>query len=132
MPEPTAEESLELAKSHLERAQTAWYDPTDWTDLTTYGFYCLEAAVMAASDHLGLDVQRTHRGKVEGAEVLARKYKLPDVSGLLVDLNIARKSYAYGGVEAPDLSAEELASELESFVEAVEGLMSKKKKKKKR
>ncbi|SRR6266568_1690850 len=125
MPEPTAAESLQLAEGHLERALEAANDPVDWTDLSTYGFYCLEATVMAAANHLKLKVQRTHPGKVEAAKLLANKYKLPDVSTLLVELNTARKAHAYGDVEAPELDEQELAGDLESFVEAVKKVLGK-------
>ena len=125
MLEPTPEESLELAEGHLERALSAAADPVDWTDLSTYGFYCLEAAVMAAANHLKMKVQRSHPGKVEAAKVLAKKHKLPDVSALLVELNTARKAHAYGDVEAPELDEEELATELESFVGAVRKMFGK-------
>ena len=39
----TAQDSFQLARSHLQRVQTSWNDPTDWTILSTFGFYCLEA-----------------------------------------------------------------------------------------
>ena len=125
MPEPTAAESLQLAQGHLERALEAAEADVDWTDLSTYGFYSLEAAVMAAASHLKLKVQRTHPGKVEAAKLLANKYKLPDVSALLVELNTARKAHAYGDVEAPELDEQDLASELESFVDAVKKVLGK-------
>ena len=41
-------EKLALARHHLKRVLSAWDDPTDWDDLSLYGFYCLEAAVEAA------------------------------------------------------------------------------------
>jgi hypothetical protein len=40
-----------LAEEHLKRVQAAWDDPTDWEDLTMYGLYCVEAAVVAAAKH---------------------------------------------------------------------------------
>jgi len=40
---------LALARHHLKRVLSAWDDPTDWDDLSLYGFYCLEAAVEAAA-----------------------------------------------------------------------------------
>lgn len=125
MAEPTSAKSLALARGHLKRALSAADDPVDWTDLSTYGFYCLEAAVMAAANHLKLKVQRTHPGKVQAATLLAKKHKLPDVSDLLVELNTARKAHAYGDVEAPDLDEQELAAALDSYVDAVAKLLGK-------
>ena len=123
MSQPSAEEQFELARSHLERVQSAWDQPTDWTDLTTYGFYCLEAAVMAAATHLDWSVRRTHPAKAEAAERLSEELGLPDVADLLVDLNSARKAAAYGDVPFPELDAEEIAIQIEEFVDAVEQLM---------
>ena len=70
-----AEDKLKLAKRHLERVQAAWDTPTDWDDLSLYGFYCLEAAV-------------------------------------------------YGDVPAPDMHAEDVASEIELYVDAVAELLA--------
>jgi hypothetical protein len=120
----SAEDYLELARSHLERVQAAWDDPTDWTDLATYGFYCLEAAIMAAASHVGWSVRRTHVDKAEAAERLSEKMGLPEIADLLSDLNSARKSAAYGDVPFPDLDPQDVAVEVERYVEAVENLIS--------
>ncbi|MGO9176982.1 MAG: hypothetical protein ACLQED_12715 [Desulfobaccales bacterium] len=45
------------ARNHLGRVQDAWDEPTDWTDLSIYGFLCLEAAIMAAAKSLGYKVK---------------------------------------------------------------------------
>lgn len=42
-------EKLPLARRHLKRVLSAWDDPTDWDDLSLYGFYCLEASIEAAA-----------------------------------------------------------------------------------
>ena len=55
----TADESFRLALRHLERVRGSW-DPPDWAELSFYGFYCLEACIVAAlytSD--GRDPRRT-------------------------------------------------------------------------
>lgn len=119
MAEPTPKEYLALAKSHLKRAIAAAVDPVDWTDLSTYGFYCLEAAVMAAASQLKLNPQKTHRGKIQAAKRLANDHRLPDVSDLLLELNTARKAHAYGDVEAPALDEQDLTEDLHAYVEAV-------------
>lgn len=116
--------SLALAKKHLERVQNALMDPPDWLEIATFGFYALEASVVAAAEHIGIAVTRSHPGKVNAAEVLAADHGLPDVSGLLYELNVARKSEAYGDVAFPtDLDAEEVCSAIEGFVDAVEALI---------
>src|SRR2546423_3585883 len=99
----TAYEKLELAGRHLDRVLAAWDEPTDWDDLSLYGFYCLEAAVEAAASHLGLSTSRRHWEKVDAARELHQNHALPDVEQLLRDLNDARKAAAYGDVEPPAL-----------------------------
>lgn len=51
--------------------------------------------------------------------MLHEKHGLPDVEQLLHDLNDARKAAAYGDVPTPDLDAEDVASRIESYVDAV-------------
>lgn len=121
----TAGEKLELAGRHLERVLAAWDEPTDWDDLSLYGFYCLEAAVEAAALHLGLSTSRRHWEKADTARELHQNHALPDVEHLLRDLNDARKAAAYGDIESPDLDAEETASRIEEYVEAVAELIEK-------
>jgi hypothetical protein len=70
-----------------------------------------------------MNVQKAHWARADAAKVLHSQYGLPDVSELLRDLNEARKSVAYGDVDAPDLDAEDVASDIESFIDAVEKLM---------
>src|SRR5438874_13635559 len=100
----TPEEKLALANRHLERVLEAWDDPTDWDDLSLYGFYCLEAAVEAAARKVGVATSRKHWEKVDVASILHDQYGLPDVEQLLRDLNDARKAKAYGDIEGPDLN----------------------------
>ena len=121
----TAEESLGVARRHLQRVQEAWLEPTDWTDLTVYGFACLEACVVAAALHLGRPRPGSHFAKVEEALRLAADSGLPDVEDLLVDLGDRRKHEMYGDVDLPgeDLDPEDVAAGIERYFEAVEGLL---------
>ena len=121
----SAKDKLSLAQRHLERVQTAWDDPTDWSDLALYGFYCLEAAVEAAALHAGVPTTTKHWEKVDVASELHERYGLPDVASLLGDLNDARKAAAYGDIDIPDLDAEEVATEIEQYVDAVSALLAK-------
>jgi len=118
-----AENKLKLARHHLDRVLSAWGTPTDWDDLSLYGFYCLEAAVEAAALHVAMTTSKKHWEKADTARELHEKHGLPDVERLLRDLNDARKSAAYGDVPAPDLDAEAVASEIERYVDAVAGLL---------
>lgn len=115
---------LAVAMRHLNRVQIAWDEPTDWDDLSLYGFYCLEAAVEAAALHFGLRTSRRHWEKVDTASALHKERGLPDVSDLLRDLNNARKAAAYGDTEVPELEAESIASQIEVYVSAVAALLS--------
>lgn len=108
-----------VAERHLKRVQAAWDVPTDWSDLSLYGFYCLEAALSAAAAHVSIDVPPLHPKKAEVARLLHERHGLPDIDGLLVDLNQARKGAAYGDVDIPDLDPEDVAINIEAYVEAV-------------
>ena len=119
-----AAEKLKLAQKHLDRVNAAWIEPTDWEDLSLYGFYCLEAAVEAAAIHFKLGTSRKHWEKVEIASKLHEKKGLPDVTELLRDLNEARKAAAYGDNPLPELDAEDIASEIQEYVDAVEAVLT--------
>lgn len=119
-----AKELLRRAENHLCRARDAAPHPTDWYDLSIYGFYCLEAAVMAAATHARLQVPRTHPGKAAAAETLAQDHGLPNVSVLLPMLNSARKAAAYGDTPIPALDPARLVRDLEGYVAAVSKLIS--------
>ena len=116
-------DKLALARHHLKRVLGAWDDPTDWDDLSLYGFYCLEAAVEAAAGRVGISTSKKHWEKADVAGELHRKHGLPDIEQLLRDLNDARKSAAYGDIPAPDLNAEDVASQIEAYVDAVADLV---------
>lgn len=89
----SAADSLSLARKHLERVQSSW-DPPEWLDLAAYGLYGVEAAVVAASLHANVNLQRTHGSKADAARKLAVLHGLPDVADLMQDLNDMRKSEA--------------------------------------
>ena len=116
-------DKLALARRHLKRVQRAWDDPTDWDDLSLYGFYCLEAAIEAAAVRVRIKTSKKHWEKADIAGELHKKHGLPDIEQLLRDLNDARKSAAYGDIPAPDLNAEDVASEIERYVDAVADLV---------
>ena len=115
---------LNIAREHLRRVQVAWYDPVDWADLSNYGLYALESAVVAAAKATGIEVRATHWAKADAASELAQRHELEDVSDLMGRLNEARKAANYGDVEAPELNAEDVASQIEGYVEAVARLLS--------
>ena len=125
MVQQSAEDSLQLARAHLERVQAAWSDPTDWANLSTYGLYCLEACIVAAALHLGQPRPGTHYAKADTAELLSQEHGLPDIGDLLIDLNNMRKHQAYGDTPAPaGMDPEDTASVIETYVDLVQGLLA--------
>lgn len=119
----SAADSLSLAKKHLARVLVSW-DPPKWLDPAAYGLYALEAATVAAGLHLGLATKRTHWNKAELARDLVTSEGLPDVAGLMGDLNEVRKSEAYGDIASPpSLDPEGVARQVEEFVDAVDALL---------
>lgn len=124
MPNPTAEEQLELAKSHLDRVFVAAWDPVDWADIGNYGLYALEAAVMAGAKAVEIEIKPAHWAKSDAAVQLAEDHGLPDVSELMGELNDTRKAANYGDVARPDLDAEDVAAEIEAYVLAVEAIVT--------
>lgn len=121
---PGPRDHLDLAEKHLEKVLAAWDEPTDWLDLTLYGFYCIENAVMAAALHLDVRVARSHPSKIAAARVLHESHRLPEVAPLLERLNQARKAVAYGDVDLPDMDAEDASRAVEEYVIAVRDLLS--------
>ena len=118
-----ADEKLKLARRHLERVRVAWHEP-DWADLSIYGFYALEAAVDAACLQVGIKAGKSHPARAQAAAELASTHGLPDVSELLRGLNEVRKHQSYGDVaDAPELGAEEIAAEVEAYVDSVAKLV---------
>jgi hypothetical protein len=115
-------EKLALARRHLERVQHAWDEPTDWDDLSLYGFYALEAAVDCAGLHFGISRGQGHRERTSLAKALSKR-GLDDVADLLRDLNEARKSVAYGDIARPELDAEDVASRIEAYIESIAALI---------
>lgn len=118
-------DKLDLAREQLVRVQSACVEPVDWLELTIFAFYALENAVVAAADHFQVPWKPTHPSKVTVAQLLAEEHGLPDIADLLTELNELRKSEAYGEVLAPTrLDPEDIASAVESYIDAVEQVRS--------
>ncbi len=116
---------LDLAQRQLARVQTAALEPADWSDLSMYGLYALENAVIAGADRLGIPWKRTHSSKAGVARLLHAEHGLPDVAELLRDLNEVRKSEAYGEVRQDiRLDPEDVSIALETYVEEVKRLIN--------
>jgi len=111
---------IALAEKHLRRVRAAW-DPPDWSDLGTYGLYCLEALIRAAALKAGETPIRTHWGKADQAKNLSERFGLPDIAELLEQLNAIRKSEAYGDTEVDesDYDAQKIAAQIEDYFSKV-------------
>ena len=107
---------LGIAEQHLERVKDASFVP-DWSDLGTYGLYCLETLVRAAALKSGETPIRTHWGKADQAKNLRAKHGFPDITSLLQDLNVARKAKAYGDEEFDESEhdAKDVARQIEEY-----------------
>lgn len=122
--EQTADQSFQLALRHLERVRDAWWEP-DWADLSLYGFYCLEACVVAAALHVGWQRPTGHQRKETTARRLTTMYGLPEIAELLVDLNAMRKFQAYGDIAPPlNLDVEDVTRKIERYVDSVRNLIT--------
>ncbi len=77
--------------------------------------------MIAAASALGLTIKKTHWDKLDAARILHDKHGLPDIAALLEELNELRKGFSYGElVTEPSLSAQDIASEVETYVDAVQ------------
>jgi hypothetical protein len=111
---------LKVAEEHMKRVQAA-KDPADWSDLGTYGLYCLEASVRAAALKAGETPIRTHWGKADQARNLNQRHGLPDIEDLLNALNVLRKATAYGDMEfdESDYDATDISRRIEEYFNQV-------------
>jgi hypothetical protein len=116
---------LTVARRQLDRVQTASWDPDDEDreDAVTWGFYSFENAVVAAAEKANLPWKRTHWDKLDLADKLhADGYVSVSVRNRMEELNELRKDVAYGeaGPDLNEYDLENLAVELEKFLDEVE------------
>lgn len=122
------------ARVHLARARVQWdgaavdsWEPADPAECVARSFYSYENAVVAAATAIGTQWTKKHYEKAALAKRLFEQQKLKtDVSERLVQLNELRKNVSYGepGAELSDVDLEDLVSELESFLDEVEELVT--------
>ncbi len=107
---------LRVAQRHLQRVKDATDEP-DWSDLGTYGLYCLEALVRAATLKDGGTPNTSHWGKVNQAKDLLKTHGLPDIEDLLRDLNDMRKAIAYGDIQfdESEYDAKDISTQIEEY-----------------
>jgi hypothetical protein len=114
------EHFLRIAEQHLKKVRKACAE-LDWSDIGTYGLYCLEALVRAAALKSGETPIRNHWGKADQATNLHKKHGLPCIHDLLKDLNVMRKAIAYGDEEfdESEYDAEDIAHQVEDYYDKV-------------
>lgn len=128
-----ARDALKRAKSQLERVQTASWSPEDPIEAVTFAFYAYENAVVAVAEAKGAKWTKNHYEKARLAGRFVKQGILStNVEERLLELNRLRKDVAYGepGQELEQLDLEDLATELEEFIDEVEKVVGPKPKKK--
>jgi hypothetical protein len=122
-----ARAAIDRAQSHLHRVQSAWFDPADAETAVLFAFYAYENAIVAVAETKDIPWKKNHYDKADLASKLAADGIVTrDVGGLLRHLNAARKDVSYGepGPELAAIDLEDLAAELEQFIDEVERLVS--------
>ena len=118
-----ARQHLDRARKHLERVQVASWEPQDPEQAVTWAFYAYENCVTALAERYGRKWTKNHREKVELARQLhAAGLISRDIGDELADLNILRKDVAYDdpGPDLQEKDLEDLAIELEQFIDEIE------------
>ncbi len=121
-----ARELLDHARDQWDSASTDAWEPAEPADCVTKCFYAYENALMAAVLATGGSRTTKHWEKAKLAEQLRKRGKLKtDVSHRLTELNELRKDVSYGepGYELQQVDLEDLVSELERFLDEVEGVV---------
>ena len=110
---------LELARQHLETARHDLADDRKGEAINAL-FYAAEAAIDFLAETHSIDTQKKHYLKAKAAKTLQKTGVLnSDFSGLLNELNDARKAVWYDG-EEPEMDVEDTYADVEALVEAAE------------
>lgn len=123
-----ARELLSLAREQWEKAAVHSWEPSEPAECVSLAFYSYENAVEAAALTIGEPLKKVHSYKAELAAKLAKQGSLKtDVSDRLADLNELRKDVSYGeaGHDLSQLDLEDTVSDLERFIDEVDGMISK-------
>ena len=121
-----AQAALDRARRQWERVSNAAWPPEDHEEAVTWAFYAYENCVVAAAEALSLTWRRVHYDKASIARRLyADGHVRRDIGSELERLNELRKDVQYGlpGIDLLDIDLEDLASELEAFIDEVAGLL---------
>ena len=122
-----AQAALKRARKQLERVSIAAWPPEDCETAVTWAFYAYENCVVAAAEAQGIPWRKQHPNKVAVARQLYENGQVQrDIGDELERLNELRKDVQYGdpGLELLEVDLEDLATELETFVDEVEALLA--------
>ena len=121
-----ARKRLALARKQWDEAVTDSWEPAEPADCVTKSFYGFENALMAAVVATGGPRTQRHYEKADLALKLHEDHGLRDISDRLTELNDLRKDVSYGepGAELAGVNLDDLVSELESFIDEVDRLIT--------
>lgn len=121
-----ARKALKTATLQLDRVQVASWDPQDPVQAVTFAFHAYENAVVAAAEAKAIRWAKDAYQKAELAGRLFREGVLrTNVEDRIRTLNEVRKDVSYDepGPELRDVDLEDLAIELEEFIEEVQRIV---------
>lgn len=107
----------------MVRVQDASWAPRDAEEAVTWAFYAYENCLAALAERYGRKLTKNHREKAELARRLHEDGLVSrDIGDELEELNNLRKDVQYGepGPELQERDLEDLAIELEQFVEEID------------
>ena len=121
-----AQDALNRARKQWDRVSNAAWPPEDYEEAVTWAFYAYENCVVAAAEAQGIPWRKVHPNKVAVARQLYANGQVGrDIGDELERLNELRKDVQYGdpGSELLEVDLEDLASELETFIDEVAALL---------
>ena len=120
-----ARDKIAIARVQLERVQRSVYDePLDPQNAVTWAFYAYENCVVALAELHGRRWTPNHYQKAQLARSLHADGLISrDIGDELEKLNVLRKGVAYDfpDPELEELDIEDLADELEVFIDETAG-----------
>ena|SRR5271168_2044848 len=123
-----ARKHLDLAAEQWDRACTDSWEPVDSASCVTNVFYAYENLIVAVAEARDLPWAKNHYKKADLAKKLFEsKIVKADLSDELLRLNGLRKDVSYGepGFELANEDLEGLVSDLETFMNEVDAIVSK-------
>ena len=120
-----ARRMLAVARKQLDEAAADSWEPAEPADCVTKAFYAFENSLMAAVLATGGSHTTKHYVKAQLALKIHQDHGVRNISERLTTLNELRKDVSYGepGPDLLEVDLEDLVSDLESFIEEVEGLI---------